>query len=85
MFEKRVLGCYMRETLNAYLQLNDGAHSVQAHAFQLLHADSDIHESELAYWSDAVRYKRKELVADYERNIGLEEGLDLTSRPNSQE
>lgn len=50
--EKRVLGCYFLQCLNEYFQINDVEHPMQKIALGLLHADMQIHETELSYWSD---------------------------------
>ena len=52
--EKRILGCFMLEGLNEHLQTTGAAHPRQGEAFELLHADRYIHESELEYWSDGT-------------------------------
>lgn len=52
IYEKRVLGCYFLECMNEYIQAENTSHLLQEEAFSLLHSDIDIHESEIAYWSD---------------------------------
>ncbi len=52
IYEKRVLGCYFLECLNEYFQYNDIGHPMKNRAFELLHSDIEIHESELKYWTD---------------------------------
>lgn len=52
VFEKRLLGCYLLECLNDYFKNNGISHPMQAHAFELLHSDNQIHESELEYWTN---------------------------------
>ncbi|MFH1999473.1 MAG: hypothetical protein ABIK28_07315 [Planctomycetota bacterium] len=50
--EKRVLGCFLLECLNEYFEDNKKGHPLQSHAFKLLHNDTDVHESELKYWTN---------------------------------
>ena len=52
VYEKRLLGCYFLECLNEYVSSNGKEHSLQVEAFKLLHADIDIHETEIEYWSN---------------------------------
>jgi len=54
IYEKRVLGCYFLECLNEYVQINNKEHPLQNAAFKLLHSDIEIHETELAYWTDTA-------------------------------
>lgn len=49
--EKRVLGCFLLESLNEYLQSHDRPHPLQGEAIGLLHTELEIHEPELKYWS----------------------------------
>jgi len=54
IFEKRVLGCYFLECLNEHVQINNKEQPLQNIAFKFLYSDIDIHESELAYWTETV-------------------------------
>lgn len=50
--EKRVLGCYLLDCLNGYVEPPDKVHPLQNEVFKLLYSDIEIHKTELEYWSD---------------------------------
>ncbi len=50
--EKRVLGCFLLECNNEYIWLNNSTHFTFDKVMNLLHNDINIHENELAYWSN---------------------------------
>lgn len=50
--EKRVLGCFLFECLNEYVQNNDKQHELFKEVMHLLHRDEDIHETEIEYWTN---------------------------------
>ncbi len=49
--EKRVLGCFLLQTLDDHLASTKTIHPKQESIFELLFADIHIHETELEYWS----------------------------------
>ena len=50
--EKRVLGCYLLQSLNDHLDAQGVDHPLQKDAIQLLYKDKIIHRSELDYWAE---------------------------------
>lgn len=51
-YEKRVLGCFLLQSLNDYHCSMDRPHTFQNLIFALLCMDETIHASEITYWSD---------------------------------
>ena len=49
--EKRVLGCFLFECLNEYVQTNVEVSEAFTEAMSLIHSDNHIHETELEYWT----------------------------------
>jgi len=49
--EKRLLGCFILQCLNDYIEEYDKEHEKQSYSVELLFNDMDIHETELEYWS----------------------------------
>ncbi|MHA7810211.1 MAG: hypothetical protein ACX933_10420 [Marinobacter adhaerens] len=50
--EKRILGCFLFECLNEYIQNNEKVHEIFAEAMALLHRDEYIHNTEIEYWTN---------------------------------
>ena len=50
--EKRVLVCYLLDSLNYYIADKGRPHILQNKAFKLLFLDKNIHKNELEYWSE---------------------------------
>lgn len=51
-YEKRVLGCFLLQSLDDYRCSMDRPHTLQNLIFALLCMDETIHASEITYWSD---------------------------------
>ncbi len=52
--EKRVLGCFLLQSLNDYIGRYGEAHHKQEAAIKYLFKDIEIHRSEVEYWRDEV-------------------------------
>jgi len=49
--EKRLLGCYLLQSLEDYIAKYNKTHEKQDYVLDLLYSDIIIHETELEYWS----------------------------------
>ena len=51
--EKRVLGCFLLQSLDDYLLSHGAIHANQEDIFSMLFSDLHIHKAELEYWSQS--------------------------------
>ncbi|MDC0435211.1 hypothetical protein OAM69_06195 [bacterium] len=52
IYEKRVLGCYIMETLNDFVSAEQRPHHLQDKAFEYLYSDYQIHQPEIEKRTD---------------------------------